>query len=158
MTKRKFVIITTFCIFFKITFLKLPPGWQTGRYYYYYYYYTWLANRRDRDAARHNQSRRSLSAERCHSWWRLPTAIGETDSFLTNWFELPPTPLCLTLSWIKILDRPFLAPKPKGCLAHPKRTNLRKSSKRPLTPPLIFGKSYCKYECRSSSDITSSKR
>ena len=31
MTKRKFVIITTFCIFFKITFLKLPPGWQTGR-------------------------------------------------------------------------------------------------------------------------------
>ena len=28
MTKRKFVIITTFCIFFKITFLKVPPGWQ----------------------------------------------------------------------------------------------------------------------------------
>ena len=31
----------------------------------------------------------------------------------------------------------------KGCLAHSKRMNFRKSSKRPLTPPLIFGKSYC---------------
>ena len=34
----------------------------------------------------------------------------------------------------------------KGSLAHPKRMNFRKSSKRPLTPPpLILGKSYCTF-------------
>ena len=33
----------------------------------------------------------------------------------------------------------------KGCLTHPKRMNFRKSSKRPLTPPLIFGKSCCRF-------------
>ena len=33
----------------------------------------------------------------------------------------------------------------QGCPAPPKRMNFRKSSKRPLTPPLIFGKLYCKF-------------
>ena len=31
----------------------------------------------------------------------------------------------------------------KGCLSLPKQMNFRKNSKRPLTPPLIFGKSCC---------------
>ena len=31
----------------------------------------------------------------------------------------------------------------KGRVVLPKRMNFRKNSKRPLTPPLIFGKSYC---------------
>ena len=33
----------------------------------------------------------------------------------------------------------------KGRMASPKLMNFRKSSKRPLTPPLIFGKSYCAF-------------
>ena len=32
-----------------------------------------------------------------------------------------------------------------GRLPLPKRMNFRKSSKQPLTPPLIFGKLYCKF-------------
>ena len=36
----------------------------------------------------------------------------------------------------------------KGSIPLPKRMNFRKSSKRPLTPPLIFGKSYCGFFIR----------
>ena len=38
----------------------------------------------------------------------------------------------------------------KGQTASPKRMKLRKSSKRPLTPPLIFGKSYCGFRDKSA--------
>ena len=38
----------------------------------------------------------------------------------------------------------------KGQTASPKRMKLRKSSKLPLTPPLIFGKSYCGFRDKSA--------
>ena len=38
----------------------------------------------------------------------------------------------------------------KGQMASPKRMNFRKSSKRPLTPPLIFEKSYCGFRDKSA--------
>ena len=56
---------------------------------------------------------------------------------------------CIT--WSKILKQNKLHPSLrnhqtfKGSLALPKRMNFRKSSKRPLTPPLIFGKSCCRF-------------
>ena len=44
-------------------------------------------------------------------------------------------------------------PVSKGQIGTPKRMNFRKSSKRHLTPPLIFGKSYCGFRDKIATKV-----
>ena len=43
----------------------------------------------------------------------------------------------------------------KGSRPPPKQMNFRKNSKPPLTPPLIFGKSYCKFFPKFVTELSS---
>ena len=72
----------------------------------------------------------------------ITRAANKFKTSLESSFEESLLPRWILLYHLKSMSMMFNS---KGRVTLPNRMNFRKSSKRPLTPPLIFGKLYCAF-------------